>query len=604
MQLLFREKSADEVEQEVTQRDQFNSDEVTLTATLVRETNQNSLDAKSSHSFPVKVRMRFVTPGAAASDYFVNLFAGLSEHLKASDIDFSDLKLSEPRLLVIEDFGTTGLTGSWEKRDIGAFSDFWRRIGKSHKGGNSNGRWGLGKLVFSSSSRIRTFFGVTRRENDPYSLLMGQVVLTNHTIKGKEFAPHGFFAIPAHDGLQLPVTNDEAVKLFCEICGITRTTEPGLSIIIPFVLEEIQAAGLIAEVVRNYFFPILTGQLEVEIEGQSINADSFNDIAAKYTKNDANSALMEFIRALHEKKESAPDVILGASWPRNIEGALEINSLERLRKAFSNAALIHVRCPITLKRKDGSQSDSHFDLFLKHTDEDQQGEAIFVRSAITVPDEARFFRGRQVFGALVASQVSIASFLGDAEHPAHTRWNGSAEKLERNWKAAKLRLSEVRNSMNALYKALAHAVEIKEDNALIDVFFIPDDSEEKQAKEGRRRKVDVPPMPTLTPTPKLFRIVDRKGGFSVKSGPGLSSEKLPLRVKIRAAYDIERGNPFKQYNSLDFDFNNSDMQVSASGANHSIVESNEILIEATELEFSVDVKGFDEHRDVLVKAIR
>ncbi len=43
--LLFREVRPDEVEQELTQKDQFNTDRVPLAATLVRELLQNSTDA-------------------------------------------------------------------------------------------------------------------------------------------------------------------------------------------------------------------------------------------------------------------------------------------------------------------------------------------------------------------------------------------------------------------------------------------------------------------------------------------------------------------------------------------------------------------------------
>jgi hypothetical protein len=42
-----------------------------------------------------------------------------------------------PDCLVIEDFGTTGLTGSVDSNDEDNFSDFWRRVGRSHKAGNT-----------------------------------------------------------------------------------------------------------------------------------------------------------------------------------------------------------------------------------------------------------------------------------------------------------------------------------------------------------------------------------------------------------------------------------------------------------------------------------
>ena len=52
MELTFREIRPDEVEKEVTQRDQFNSDEVELIEALVREAHQNSLDARAATSPP------------------------------------------------------------------------------------------------------------------------------------------------------------------------------------------------------------------------------------------------------------------------------------------------------------------------------------------------------------------------------------------------------------------------------------------------------------------------------------------------------------------------------------------------------------------------
>src|SRR5689334_20286829 len=108
MQLLFREKRADEVEQEVTQRDQFNTDEVSLVATVGREPTQNSLDAKvSSGSGPVRITMRFVPPSTSGSAFFGSLFADLRTHLEASDVDLAGVNLSAPSFLVIEDYGTT-----------------------------------------------------------------------------------------------------------------------------------------------------------------------------------------------------------------------------------------------------------------------------------------------------------------------------------------------------------------------------------------------------------------------------------------------------------------------------------------------------------------
>jgi hypothetical protein len=607
MQLLFREKRADEVEQEVTQRDQFNTDEVSLVATVGREPTQNSLDARAAATRgPVRVSMRFVLPAASSASFFDELFSGLRPHLEASDVDLTGVNLSMPSFLVIEDYGTTGLSGNYnDPDDNGPFNDFWRRVGKSHKEGSKGGRWGLGKLVFSSASKIRTFFGLTVRDGDSsrQRLLMGQVVLATHKLGGKKFAPHGFFAVPGPAGLQLPCSDPQIIDRFSTEARVARKTEPGLSIVIPHVLDEITRNGLIPEIIRNYFFPILTGQLEIEVDGEQINATTFDDVASRYAagSNSADADLIAFIRSINAAKDKQPTVLLGDSWTRDIGSAIDAGALGELRKTFNvDNGLIHARVPIALRRKTGSEESTWFDLFLRKAPEGKRGEALYVRSAITVPDEARYFRARQVFGALVAEDGAIASFLGDAENPAHTRWNGAAEKLDKSWKAGKIRLSEIRNSLNRLYEALSQAVELREPEALIDVFSIPDFT----AGSTGRRRTRPPVIPPFTPSPKLYRILERKGGFSIAAGAGLTEDKLPVRVKVRAAYDVLRGDPFKRFNALDFDLTKDELEVSATGADFTATSANELTIDATDVAFRVDLDGFDRNRDLMVRATR
>lgn len=607
MQLLFREKKADEVEQEVTQRDQFNTDEVGLVATLIRETHQNSLDAKSFSTYgAVKTRIRILEPREETRDYFRSMFSGLEEHLQKSEIDIAEIDFGKPRLLLIEDFGTTGLCGRFDDSDDeGAFNDFWRRIGRSHKSGTESGRWGLGKLVFSSVSKIRTFFGLTIRHNDPdisrQQLLMGQTVLSTHRIGKKKYAPHGFFAIPGPEGLQLPVLDPSEINLFRQACGITRANEPGLSIVIPFFLDELTPETMIPEVLRNYFFPILTSQLEVEIQGESINAATFDTLYSKYATSQtfAGGHLIEFIRKIHAAKTTVPDVELKGNWPLNIEASMDAETLTSLRmKYMVDGELIHVKAPIALKRKDGSLVQSHFALFLQKAPEGVRSETLYVRGAITVPDESRYFKARQIFGALVAADAYINSFLGDAENPAHTKWNGTAEKLAKNWQAGRARLSEIRNSLDRLHHVLAQSFEARDPDALKDFFSVKD----VEAAPGQKRRSPTRPIPVITRTPKNFKIEPNQGGFTIKSGPGLTPEKLPVQIKVRAAYDVFRGNPFKHFDPYDFNFNEPEIMIECRGATLTPASANELRIEVTEVNFRIKVSGFDQNRDLIVDA--
>jgi hypothetical protein len=192
--LKFREVQPGDVEQELTQQDQFNTDNVPLAATLVRESIQNSSDAKLSGN-AARVCISFRQSDDASRDYWRKLLNPLRPHLLACDVDFDPGELHKPGFILIEDFETTGLTGQFGCRDDESFNDFWRRVGRSHKAAGKSGSWGLGKLVFPVSSRIRTFFGLTIRHNDiGRPLLMGQTILKTHRVGQTDFVPHGFFA--------------------------------------------------------------------------------------------------------------------------------------------------------------------------------------------------------------------------------------------------------------------------------------------------------------------------------------------------------------------------------------------------------------------------
>src|SRR5512137_1145313 len=81
---------------------------------LLRETIQNSLDAKADGDEPVRVEISIFRNVTVCSDpQYQYFFRGLSDHLNAPNNSISDRpKPSAPLdFLVIEDFNTTGLQG-------------------------------------------------------------------------------------------------------------------------------------------------------------------------------------------------------------------------------------------------------------------------------------------------------------------------------------------------------------------------------------------------------------------------------------------------------------------------------------------------------------
>ena len=89
-----------------------------LAEALVRETIQNSTDASANGG---QVRVRFALHDILSSggtSIIRRLVDGLAPSLKASGFAFPEQRDSM-RLLVIEDFGTTGLKGAVDVKDDG-----------------------------------------------------------------------------------------------------------------------------------------------------------------------------------------------------------------------------------------------------------------------------------------------------------------------------------------------------------------------------------------------------------------------------------------------------------------------------------------------------
>ncbi len=608
MELRFLRDQPALVQQELTQWDQFRTDELSAAEALVRESHQNSLDARSASNIgPVRTRISIGDAKPEDRDYFRDLFGPLLSHLKACDRRLNDP--SQPRILVFEDFGTTGLIGKVDSRDRQNFSDFWRVLGRSHKSGVASGSWGLGKLAFPASSTARTFFGLTIRENDPQPYLMGQSVLEYHRVGSQDYVPQGFFAEHRPDDFQLPVTDAATIKRFAGAVGFTREKAPGLSIAVPFVHPDLKEADLIPQIIRNYAFPILTGQLEVEIGGRVISADSFDEIIRDCGGEEfKDGSLARFIRDLYAASARAPDAEMALSWRQRMADALDETSLKKLRERFAEGALVHVRLPLTLKRVAEESGRSHVDLFLRQAVEGEQPRALFVRGALTIPKEAvQRFRSRMAFGALVASDPLVAEFLRNAENPAHTEWNGGG-KLRDLWSSASNRLSEIRNSLRLLHELLAQALEHRDENALKALFSVKDQDIASRPKQDSLiiRKAKQPE--DIPRTPKAFTIAPRKGGFVVKHGTIPATETLPLTIVVKAAYDVIRGDPFKKHSEYDFDFRGERGKLTfeheATGASIRVSAANVLEINVTDPEFRVEIKGFDTNRDLKLDARR
>lgn len=340
----FREMSPAEINQNPMERELFA--EESLNERLVREAVQNSLDAgvaRLDRATNEPVRVRFSLRGVNRPLDAIDASAymdGLDEHLKEG-LDRNDdfrrrmavrgLADQGMQYLVVEDAGTVGLEGNWrqyddsaqERADDNHFYWFFRNFGRSGKGDEGGGSWGLGKCVFPDASHASAYIAVMRRRSDGETLLMGQSVLTKHTIDGHRYAPYGFFAELDEYGLPLPLRMSEPThRPFIEQCimdfDLRLRDGAGLSVIVPFprVGEEQQIGKeqVLAAVTHNYFYPILAGRLKVVVDegGDTdpieVNADTIDDVLIHLPLEGSGERSQESYRRLFEMcREAALD---------------------------------------------------------------------------------------------------------------------------------------------------------------------------------------------------------------------------------------------------------------------------------------------------------
>ena len=604
-----------QVETEVTQRDQFSNDDIELSETIVREVIQNSLDAAIDDSSTVSVSFRFLEKSEKLTETFMKpLFKEQEEHAKVAGLE--DVDFTNPRALVIEDFGTKGLTGSLDTKDENNFSDFWRRHGKSHKTGKSRGRWGLGKLVYSTTSQIGVFWGATVRAEDPNIHLMGQTVLNLRKYKGKEYPPHAFFSDINSPGdpykeIPVPIKNRKLVNEFVERFSLERSKKPGLSIIIPFPNPSFKLERMISVAISNYFYPIVTNQLTLKFNETEINSANVRNYAHKYASADITDIdiLFDFIKAVNSYKDELK-LILNKEY---INERLTKNDLnEKVFKAtktkFDNNELISFKIPLILKKKNNRKVQTFFEVYIQKPSNLEVGRDLYVRDGLTLPGESKL-KHKLVLSAVVAEDEEICSFLGDAENAAHTKWIQSAEKVKRNYKDPQKTIRFIKNSIVELVELLSEEENFEDTNVLTDFFWTNDETIPSERPTPTPPKPEDPPTPPKPedpppPPPRLreWEINKANGGFSIISTNDLNSNKLPITKTIKLAYDlVGTKKPFEKYKTYDFSLGvNGTIEV-ITNAEIEERRENYVKLKITKLPFEFTALGFDEHRDLKIK---
>ena len=617
-----------ETRQEQIQGEFFHS-ESALPDRLVREAIQNSMDARVDDNAPVTVRFTFSgEKDALSASEAATFLRNLSPHLREGALEGIP---EEPDAyferqmpyLTIEDFGTQGLTG-----DIGAIStttrgnDFWgffRSIGISTKSEGQAGSWGLGKWVYPDASEINAFLGVTQRAGENELLLMGQAILRPHTIGDSDHRPYGWFAEFSNESdaewLPMPVRDQAFVTQACRAFGLDRSagngSGPGLSIVVPFPNEELSPEALARAVVTQYFLPIVNGDLRVEIlhaerDGTLITADTILEVAGSIPPSDRDD----------ESPESMRRTVMLAQWaaqnrdlePRKLDASkdsFEMSDEDKERFEREDRLVFELDIDTT-RRQENTRENSSFTVIVEKDDNLENGFDYFVRGFLRVPrmDHVGGFRARAL--VLVDGQSGLGHMLRDAEGPAHMVWNPNERRVTQRWVGAPARVTRVRNVARRILQALTTRPSTLQRHALADLFPSPSSSAGNDPGPGRKPGDNTPRLPGPIPGGQSpFVISQSANGFSVTKNPR-SSKQVIGAWRLRMAYDVSRGNPFRAFETaasnglLDFTiFDEGALSVSLRKVKTNPIADNVLDFDVQDDEFRLQISGFD-GRDVTV----
>ncbi len=388
---------------------------------------------------------------------------------------------------------------------------------------------------------------------------------------------------------------------------------------VPFRFNTLKAVEILRSVIVHYFLPILREQLTVEVSGPHLEETILTATTIRKV-----AAGLKWDGKRTEKKHRPPPFDL-AAWaiqqqkngieadlkPAGLGGApvwsddlIDAELLQSLRKRFAAHTRIAVRVPMTVEKKGGERINTHFDVFIEHDEDLEKGEDQFIREGMTISKINTISSHRGIRGIVLVEHKVLSSLLGDAEGPAHNDWGRGEDRPDRTYARWASRISYVKNSLAKLINLFSPPPEAVDEDLLSHIFNVAD-LKKPGKKSGQRKKSTgtTPPPPLLVVKPKWYKVVQTAGGFRIRRSTGAELPKHP-KLRIRVAYDLPDGDPFRNWSRFDFVFGNrggNPVKVTPTGASLRFSDANLLVIDIQQPDFVVEVRGFDPIRDIVIR---
>lgn len=576
----------------------FDSEQTRLSETFVREAIQNSLDAKLSGEEPVLVSFSF-------SDAMLQGHRSLLEDLRKKRADCGLEEWPEQwdakkiTWLSVEDSNSTGLEGSLEDRNSD-FWHYWLNFGLSNKDGQGRGGRGIGRVTFLIASGIHTVFGLTRQKDGGKLAACGMSVLKPGNHGGKWKTGYAYLAEKERDDIFELYDPELLQKAFSSSFGImdrASTDTTGLSLVIPYPHDDLQADRLTAAAIEHFAPALLKGSLIVEVDGKSVNSATIDEEAIRVQTEFATEAMRqdpERIISLIRTLAGTPEYTIDVDKTPGAFEKMDEETLDKIRKTFERKREISLAINLKVRRS-GTDHIGRFHVALARVQHNLKSADLFFRDGMKLPD-VRARDSLDIDAVIQSDYGPLSTYLNFCEGKAHLDLLENHEirrKLEEQGFEDGVSIRRLAKRLPDDLRRLVSPDITEPDSTVFSEFF----AAPKENSSGKRRKpkrktiiIDKPPEPRM----RIFLIDDLRDGFRVRANPAY--ENWPVSLRLSVAYADGSAKPKWQ----PFDFRFRDLSVSSSGSDKPLYKDNDINCQNCSNEFELEVSGFDKRRELVL----
>jgi hypothetical protein len=382
----------------------------------------------------------------------------------------------EVEFLIFEDFNTTGVKGGPSPHKIkmndGSRNDFyiflWHVGSPDNKGNDKGGSVGVGRLTFSFSSKINTFFMYTKQsEDEKKSFFIGMVNL-GQSSNNTSYDPIARFGVEgtSEQGrtVPFPIQSEKDLESIKKIFEIRKNDVAGTSMIVPFPEDDLTDENLIKNTINRYRVGLYLNHFKIKIGNILISRETIKDVIKKNMPKSYDSYLEYFDFIDSAAKIEKENLFFKPIIEENNPSSFKIKDFkeadfEKIKELYNNNEVLGVRIPFRVQERIDTGSsieivdhNTYSDVFIKKTQQ-SSGMDDVLRGPMPVSG-LRKFAGGDCFALINIQDKKAADFFRSAETPNHKFFENTNKEFTNKYQKFKHQIALISNSSSNLKRVI------------------------------------------------------------------------------------------------------------------------------------------------------